>query len=361
MTVPMVLLFLALIALGSDAYWLDTDHRCNFGSTTKHRHQPRLLCTVLASTFPTPTNPFGSERDDDDIPTTRKAVRLAGAPKTRTWRVEGLKCGGCVERVRNALSSVLDDQTIVQLDPPVLEISDKWTEEDINSVLTRHATEQHHYRVCSVDVSSDTIVASSSVNYQQQFRRILPSLKTYAPLIGIFVSLLAATGLAQLGSSSFSPSLACRHFMGGWFLVFSCMKLINLPAFVDAFERYDLLAQQWRMYGFVYPFIELGLGLVYVGFGSWINPPAGFVSLPVGWGLVTKQRALWQLINLATLLVMGAGSVGLAKALREGKQLVCACLGAGRVKLPMSYVSLAEYVVMAVMALVALVTPLPRR
>jgi copper chaperone CopZ len=353
-----MMVLLAFMALRSDAYWFDNDSRHCARVASKNLKKPRS-CTVIAQI---PTNPFGNGRDDDENHQFRKAMRPMGTHKTKTWRVEGLQCGGCVQTVRSALQGVLDDQANVNFDPPILEISDKWTEDDINSVLSRHATEQRQYRVFSMDTLSDSVPEWDTPiianNELPVLRRFVASLKTYAPLIGIFTSLLVATGLAQVGSRPFNPSLACRHFMGGWFLVFSCMKLINLRAFVDAFARYDLLAQRWRMYGFVYPFIELVLGMVYLGFGSWINPPAGFVSLPFAMGLVTKHRALWQLINLATLLVMGAGSVGVAKALREGKQLVCACLGGGRVKLPMSYVSLAEDVVMAGMALVALVTPL---
>ncbi|CAM6000172.1 unnamed protein product [Sphagnum balticum] len=51
-----------------------------------------------------------------------------------------------------------------------------------------------------------------------------------------------------------------RHFMAGFFLVFSFFKLLNLKTFADGYAKYDLLAMRWKPYGFIYPFCELALG-----------------------------------------------------------------------------------------------------
>jgi hypothetical protein len=52
-------------------------------------------------------------------------------------------------------------------------------------------------------------------------------------------------------------------FMGWWFIIFSLMKLYNLPAFVDGFVSYDIVAARWHLYAWIYPFIELVLGLFF--------------------------------------------------------------------------------------------------
>jgi hypothetical protein len=81
-----------------------------------------------------------------------------------------------------------------------------------------------------------------------------------------------------------------------------------------------------KIYAHIYPFIEIALGLAFlfrfeVIFVSWI-----------------------------TLLLMSVNAVGAYRGIRDKKVLMCACLGTV-FKLPMSYVSLGEDLLMAVMAL----------
>jgi len=88
---------------------------------------------------------------------------------------------------------------------------------------------------------------------------------------------------------------------------------------------YDLLAKPVRPYAFLYPFIELGLGLSYL--------------------------AQWELkwTNWAAIGVMSFGALGVLNALRKGLDLECACMGTV-LKVPLSTVALVEDVGMAVMA-----------
>ena len=48
----------------------------------------------------------------------------------------------------------------------------------------------------------------------------------------------------------------------GFFLVFAGFKLMDLKGFAEGYSTYDLLAQRWFGYGYVYPFIELSFGLL---------------------------------------------------------------------------------------------------
>jgi len=118
---------------------------------------------------------------------------------------------------------------------------------------------------------------------------------------------------------------AMRMFMGGFFVVFGGLKLYDLQGFVNAFAEYDLVAQRSRAYGFAYPFIELLLGVAYLA----------------GWQLA--------FINSVTIVVLGVGSVGVARALLQKQHIRCACLGTF-FKLPMSRVTLFEDLLMVVMA-----------
>lgn len=153
--------------------------------------------------------------------------------------------------------------------------------------------------------------------------------QSYYPLMLILGYILGVTGLVEAASGAFDWSRAMTHFMAGFFLVFSFFKLLDLPAFADAYAGYDIVAGRWRGYGYAYPFVELALGAAYL---------TGF--RPV-------------LTNAATVVVMGVGTVGVVRTLVAGRKIRCACLGSV-FNLPMSYVTLTEDLLMVGMATVAL-------
>lgn len=153
--------------------------------------------------------------------------------------------------------------------------------------------------------------------------------QTYYPLVLILLYLLGATALAEVAAGHWDWMRAMRHFMAGFFLVFSFFKLLNLTAFADAYAGYDVAAARWRPWGFVYPFVELGLGAAYLA-NVW--PTA---------------------VNWVTLVVMGVSTVGVVNTLLKRRAIRCACLGTV-FNLPMSYVTLTEDLLMVGMAAVML-------
>lgn len=158
------------------------------------------------------------------------------------------------------------------------------------------------------------------------------SLKSYYPLALIVAFLVGVVGLVEVRLGSFDPMRAMGSFMAAFFLTFSFFKLLNLPAFAMAYSTYDVVARRWTGYGYVYPFIELGLGVAYlIGF----NPT---------------------LTNLVTVAVMGVSTVGVVRSLMERKKIRCACLGTV-FNLPMTYVTVAEDVLMVGMAIAMLLIP----
>ncbi|MBY0458115.1 MAG: copper chaperone [Gemmataceae bacterium] len=148
---------------------------------------------------------------------------------------------------------------------------------------------------------------------------------SYFPLLLILFYLLGAVAVTEVAAGGFDPMRAMGRFMAGFFLVFSFFKLLNLRAFADAYASYDVVAARWRGYGFVYPFIELGLGVAYLGN---VAPLA---------------------TNLVTLVVMGVSTVGVVRTLLARRQVRCACLGTV-FNLPMSVVTVVEDVLMVGMA-----------
>ncbi len=138
------------------------------------------------------------------------------------------------------------------------------------------------------------------------------------------LAFLAASAL-QVAAGAWDGEAWMHDFMGLFLVVFSMFKFFDLPGFADGFQKYDLLAKPFRPYAYVYPFIELGLGLAYLA--RW--------NLP--------------LVYVATTVVMVFGSLGVIGALRRGLDVQCACLGTV-LKVPLSTVALTEDLGMAVMA-----------
>ncbi|WP_395745054.1 MauE/DoxX family redox-associated membrane protein [Prosthecobacter sp.] len=150
-------------------------------------------------------------------------------------------------------------------------------------------------------------------------------LKDYLPLAVIIVlALLAATAL-QSRESLWQWMGWMHDFMGIFLVMFSMFKFFDLPGFADGFQMYDLLAKPFRPYAYVYPFIELALGLGYLA--HW-RP---------------------EIVYAATVVVMLFGAAGVVGALVKGLDLECACMGTV-LHVPLSTVALLEDGGMAIMA-----------
>ena len=53
-------------------------------------------------------------------------------------------------------------------------------------------------------------------------------------------------------------------FMGLFYIVFSFFKFLDLKGFPESFKMYDPVAKVVPIYGWLYPFIELALGLLFL-------------------------------------------------------------------------------------------------
>ena len=104
-------------------------------------------------------------------------------------------------------------------------------------------------------------------------------------------------------------------------------KLQDVERFATMFLNYDLLARRWVRYGYVYPFVETGAGLLMMaGFFTWVSAPAA-------------------------LFVASIGAISVFKAVYiDKRELKCACVG-GDSKVPLGFVSLTENFMMIAMAI----------
>ncbi len=153
-------------------------------------------------------------------------------------------------------------------------------------------------------------------------------LSPYWPLFAlILIAVLAATALAEGTQKGIFGWM--HYFMGFFLCQFAMLKLFHPVGFVEGFQMYDLVAKKFRAYAYLYPFIELGLGLAYLSF-----------SYPIATYLIT-------------ILVMGVGAIGVIRALKKGLDIRCACMGT-ILNVPLSTVTLSEDITMGLMALVML-------
>lgn len=120
-----------------------------------------------------------------------------------------------------------------------------------------------------------------------------------------------------------------NQFMAGFFLVFSAFKFLDVNGFATGYATYDLLAKRWHAYGYIYPFLELGLGVAYL------------------------TGALPFFTNIATIVIMGFSSLGVINSLLKKQSIQCACLGT-ILKVPLSSITLIEDLAMVVMAAISL-------
>src|SRR6266446_4119175 len=86
----------------------------------------------------------------------------------------------------------------------------------------------------------------------------------YIPLIVIVALTVLAACAKQFAYGGWDWMNWMHDFMGFFLVVFSMFKFFDMEGFADGFQMYDLLAKPFRSYAFIYPVIELSLGLGYL-------------------------------------------------------------------------------------------------
>lgn len=148
--------------------------------------------------------------------------------------------------------------------------------------------------------------------------------RNYRPLF-ILIAVAALAGYT-IAPPPFFPVFGWMHaFMGIFLCIFAMLKLFSPSKFADGFSMYDLLAKQFRPYAYVYPYLELALGLAYL---SHTAP---------------------QLTYIVTIVLFGFSAIGVLLALKKGLNVNCACMG-NILNVPLSTVTLTEDIAMIAMA-----------
>jgi hypothetical protein len=151
----------------------------------------------------------------------------------------------------------------------------------------------------------------------------------YTPLLvvfGVIALVMIILGYRDSLLGIFSWHMLMMYFMAGMFLVFSTFKLLDLKGFKEGYMTYDLIARQFPLWGYIYPFVELTLGLLYL---------VGISTLG---------------LNLFVFILMAINGLGVVIKLAKKEKFQCACLGTF-LKVPLTKISLIEDFGMALMVL----------
>ena len=228
-----------------------------------------------------------------------------------------MTCEGCKAKVNHLLSNVSGVKN-VNIDLTKGEAAIEMEGHIQTSVLAEALIQYPKYKL-------------SEPNHQQSESNLVPEdvtktwLQTYKPLLIVFGYITLISFLTSFHDGQIMTMHWMNNFMAGFFIVFSFFKLLDLNGFADSYAMYDIVAVRIKAYGFIYPFIELALGLAYL---------TGFNPIFTNW---------------STLIVMGVSVIGVVQSVMNRRKIRCACLGAV-FNLPMSTVTIIEDLLMIVMA-----------
>lgn len=232
--------------------------------------------------------------------------------KQLQYKISGMTCSSCVATVTKAIESIRNVKNVtVSLDPglAVVESNEDVSIDVIQSVLPDKFSAKpfEYYKDMNTDGKESYLA--------KLFPLIL--ILSYISLTSIIIN--------------FGRSLddLMMDFMGIFFIVFSFFKFLDYKSFPNSFAMYDPLAKALPLYGWIYPFIETILGLMFL-FRFQL-----FTSI------------------IITILLLSITTYGVVNVLKNKQTIQCACLGTA-IKLPMTIATLVENGIMIIMALISI-------
>ena len=235
---------------------------------------------------------------------------------THTYQLTGMTCGNCEAKVKSNLL-MLPDVTAVEVSKDTQSATitmDKHI--SLSDLQKAMGGTESKYQI-SATQHSETVEAAKSW------------FETYKPLLLVFGFITLVSSVIQVNNDYFDFMAWMRYFMAGFFLVFSFFKLLDLKGFAESYAMYDVIAKRIPAWGYVYPFVELGLGIAFC----------------------TNYEPI--LTNVVTLAVMSVSIIGVLQSVLNKRKIQCACLGVG-FNLPMSTVTIIEDSLMIFMAIATL-------
>ena len=229
-----------------------------------------------------------------------------------TIKISGMTCNGCKSTVESKLSS-LDGVYDVQVDLTNSEAI-IYSKNPISFSLISDCLPSKYNVISNEHVQDNEIIKSSKI-------------KQLKPLFIILGYILITSIL--LNFKNWNLTNAMLDFMGLFYIIFSFFKILDIKGFSTSFRIYDPLAKKITIYGYIYPFIEILLGLMFL------------IRIEVNIALII------------TIVILGITSAGVTQTLLDKRSINCACLGT-TLKLPMTEATFIENAIMIIMAIVLL-------
>ena len=223
---------------------------------------------------------------------------------THTYQLTGMTCGNCEASVKSKLLS-LPDVTAAEVS---------------KETKTATITMEKHIALSELQKTLGGLEGKyqiSALQHNETAEQAKSWFETYKPILLIFGFVTLVAFVMQNNNDGFDVMQFMQHFMAGFFLVFSFFKFLDLKGFAESYAMYDVIAMRIPAWGYIYPFVELGLG---IAFCINYNP---------------------QITNIVTLVVMSISIIGVLQSVLNKKKIQCACLGAV-FQLPMSTVTIIE-------------------
>ena len=241
----------------------------------------------------------------------------------QTFNISGMTCEACEYKIQHVLTQIPNVNSVTAKHFNNSVVIESLAKIDKNAIIE---TLYPHPKYALIDIADlpikvgDSLSETSSNQYYPLF------------LIAGFITVVSLLTSFQQGiyvSENFEIKMFLHNFMTGFFLVFSFFKLLDIKSFAESFQMYDLLAAKLPVYGKVYPFIELGLGI-----------------------LCLIHFQLYY-VYLVDIIIMGFGVLGVIKSILGKRKIRCACLGSV-FNLPMSTITIIENSLMVMIGIILL-------
>tara|TARA_X000000368_G_scaffold179755_1_gene141889 strand:- start:1255 stop:1962 length:708 start_codon:yes stop_codon:yes gene_type:complete len=230
------------------------------------------------------------------------------------YKITGMTCMGCktfVEKKLNDLNQITNVKVDLENQEAIINMKKNIELEVLQKKITSKYT---------ISKKVDTLTKEIEVK-KTKFQQL-------KPLLIIFLYIIITT--IFLHYENWSMDEAMLDFMGLFYIVFSFFKILDLKGFPESFRMYDPIAKVFPIYGWIYPFFETILGLMFL------------IRFEIKTALIF------------TIIFLGVTTVGVTKTLLERKKIQCACLGTA-LKLPMTEATFIENAIMILMALFILI------
>ena len=228
---------------------------------------------------------------------------------THTYTVTGMTCGSCEAKVKSSLL-MLPNVTQVEV-----------SKENLTATISM----DKHIPLATFQNALEKKYTITALQHTEAAEQAKSWFATYKPILLIFGYITIAAIIAATQQSGFNWMHGMNIFMAGFFLTFSFFKMLDLKGFAESYAMYDIVAKKIPVWGFIYAFIELALGIAYA---------TGFQPM---------------LTNVATFTIMNISIIGVLQSVINKRKIQCACLGAV-FNLPMSTVTIIEDALMIAMS-----------